>query len=165
MKSNRVIAIGDFDGVHLGHQEILKQLNEWAASLHAEPMILSFDSNTKGQKIITDDRVKAYFFREYGVESWQILHFSQWKETSAEDFTDQFLKEQLQVVGLVCGPDFHFGKDRAGNEFTLIGRGIAVKKLKNRMIDDLRISSSAIRKYLKREIWSGRKSAWDIRFA
>ena len=149
MMPNRVIAIGDFDGVHRGHQQILLQLNEWAASLHAEPMVLSFDANTKGQKIITDNRVKDWYFSQYGIEHWQVLHFEQWKEMAAEDFTDHFLKEELKVVGLVCGQDFHFGKDRKGNEFTLISRGITVKKLKSLMVEDLRVSSSMIRTYLE----------------
>ncbi len=149
MMRERVIAMGDFDGVHLGHREILRTLQEWADSLHAEPMVLSFGHNTKGRLQITDRRVREFYFRHYGIEHWQILDFDQWKDTSAEDFAEGFLKEELNAVGLVCGEDFHFGKDRAGNEFTLIGRGIAVKKVKTETVDDLRISSSAIRKFLE----------------
>lgn len=149
MAVNHIIAIGDFDGVHLGHREILRQLKEWADSLHAEALVLSFDTNAKGRKLISEDRVKAWYFRQYGVEHWQTLSFAQWKDVSAEDFTEQFLKGELNAVGLVCGPDFRFGKDRAGNEFTLISRGIAVKKLKNVTADDVRISSSSIRKDLE----------------
>ncbi len=149
MTKNRVITIGDFDGVHLGHQAVLKQLTAWAASLHAEPMIFTFDQNTKGQKVITGDAVKAYYFRQYGVECWQTLSFARFKERPAEEFTDHFLKEEWSVVGLVSGQDFHFGKDRAGNEFTLISRGIAVQKLQSLTAEDLRISSSGIRREIE----------------
>ncbi len=149
MTATRIITIGNFDGVHLGHQALFAQLKEWALSLHAEPMVLSFSGNTKGRRVITDERMKEWYFRQYGLENWQILDFDQWKNVPAEDFVEDFLKHELGVVGLVCGPDFRFGKDQLGNEFTLIGRGIAVKKLENQILDDLRISSSGIRKYLE----------------
>lgn len=147
--TTHVVAIGDFDGVHRGHQEILCQLKQWADSLHAEALVLSFDANTKGRRVITEDRLKDFYFRQCGIEHRRILSFEQWKEVSAEDFTEHFLKEELNAVGLVCGPDFHFGRDRAGNEFTLISRGIAVKKLNTATVEDVRISSSSIRKLLE----------------
>ena len=149
MRVNRVIAIGDFDGVHLGHREIFRELKEWAESLRAEAFLLSFDQNTKNRKVITEKAVKEFYFRQYGIEHWQTLSFEEWKEMSAEDFTRDFLKEELGAVGLVCGKDFHFGKDRAGYEFTLIANGIAVKKVENQTVEDLRISSTEIRKLLE----------------
>lgn len=148
MGVSHVIAIGDFDGVHRGHRAILQQLNNWAKSLDAEALVLSFDRNTKGRKIISDDTVKDFYFRTCGIEKWQALFFEEWKDVPAEEFTDRFLKEELHAVGVVCGQDFKFGKDRAGNEFTLISRGISVKKLSNVMSEDIRISSTLIRKYL-----------------
>ncbi len=149
MGINRVVALGDFDGVHRGHREILSQLNKWAEALGAEALVLSFDSNTKGRKIISEDNVKDYYFRQYGVHSWRKLSFEEWKDVTAEEFTERFLKEELNTVGLVSGQDFHFGKGRAGNEFTLISRGIAVKRLDNVTAEDVRISSTAIRKYIE----------------
>ncbi len=149
MMRKHVITIGDFDGVHRGHREILRTLQEWADSLGAEPMVLSFDGNSKGRPRITNGRVRAYYFRQCGIEHWQILDFQHWRDVSAEDFTDHFLKEELNTVGVVCGEDFRFGRNRSGNEFTLIGRGIAVKKVNTETVDDLRISSSAIRKFLE----------------
>ncbi|MBQ8895017.1 MAG: riboflavin biosynthesis protein RibF [Clostridia bacterium] len=143
-----VIAIGDFDGVHRGHQEILHQLKTWAASLQAEAMVLSFDTNTKGRRVITETSMKEWYLRQYGIGQCKILSFGEWKEVPAEEFV-HFLKNELGAVGLVCGPDFRFGKERGGNEFTLISGGIAVKKLNNVMAEDVRISSSSIRKYLE----------------
>lgn len=150
MIEKRVIAIGDFDGVHQGHQAVLGQLIRWSGSLQAEPLVLSFDVNTKGKKVITTAAVREYYLRQYGVPRLELLSFEEWREVSAEEFADQLLKEKLQTVGLVCGEDFHFGKDRAGNEFTLIGRGIAVKKIDPALMDDIRISSSAIRTYIEK---------------
>lgn len=146
---NTVIAIGDFDGVHLGHQAILQTLTGWAADLSADPIVLSFDRNTKGCRVITDEAVKAYYLRKFGVTHWQTLPFAEWREVSAEEFIDKFLKKELHAVGLVCGADFRFGKDRAGNEFTLISRGIAVRKPELCRFENLRISSSLIRQDLE----------------
>ena len=145
MSEKRIVALGDFDGVHLGHKELLRHLSEWAASLQAEPVVLSFDRNTKGRKRITAPMVRDYYLRRYGIEEIRILPFDEWKDVSAEDFAEGFLKNELHAVGLICGEDLHFGKDRLGNEFTLIGKGIAVRKIKDQLMNDLRISSSAIR--------------------
>lgn len=149
MTKNRVVAIGDFDGVHLGHQEILRTLTKWAESLEAEPVVLSFDMNTKNRKVITQRAVREFYFRQYGITHWETLPFEEWREVSAEEFVLRCLKEQLGVVGVVSGMDLHFGKDRLGNEFTLISRGIAVKKIENRLMGELRVSSSAIRSCIK----------------
>ncbi len=149
MNMNRVIAIGDFDGVHLGHRKLLEVLKEWAESLSAEPMLLSFDMNTKSRKIITDAKVREYYFRAYGITHWKILPFEDWKDVEADDFAQAFLKEELGVVGVVSGQDLHFGKNRSGNEFTLISHGIAVKKIENQMVEDLRVSSSRIRSLIE----------------
>lgn len=149
MIKNRVVAIGDFDGVHRGHQEILRQLVAWANELDAEPMVISFIANTKGKKVITCPEIKEYYMRQCGVEQVQFLSFEQWKDVSAEAFTEDFLKKECGVVGVLSGEDLHFGKDRKGNEFTLLSHGIAVKKAEDQKIGEKRISSSAIRGWLE----------------
>ena len=150
MSKNRVAAIGDFDGVHRGHQAILRQLVAWAEQLDAEPMVLSFITNTKGQKVITGPEIKEYYMRQCGIEQVRFLPFEQWKDVSAEDFVENFLKKECGVVGVLSGEDLHFGKGRKGNEFTLLSHGIAVKKAEDQRIGEERISSSAIRGWLEK---------------
>lgn len=149
MMKNRVVAIGDFDGVHRGHQEVLKALCAWAQELDAEPMAISFDVNTKGRKCITDHRTKKYYLRQCGVETLIILPFEGWRDVPAEEFAKDFLKEELGAVGVLSGEDLHFGKDRAGNEFTLLSAGIAVKKAQDLQEEAKKISSTAIRQWLE----------------
>lgn len=149
MIKNRVAAIGDFDGVHRGHQEILRQLVAWSTELDAEPMVISFIANTKGKKVITCPEIKEYYMRQCGVEQVRFLPFEQWKDVSAEDFVENFLKKECGVVGVLSGKDLHFGKGRGGNEFTLLSHGIAVKKAEDQRIGAMRISSSAIRGWLE----------------
>lgn len=143
-----VITIGDFDGVHRGHQAILQQLNSWAESLQAKPMVLTFEHNTKGCRYITDIAQKKRYLLRYGAADCKVLSFEEWKDVSAEEFV-RYLKEELQVVGVACGKDFRFGKERKGNEFTLIAGGIPVKKIENVTSEDVRVSSTMIRRALE----------------
>lgn len=165
MIKNRVAAIGDFDGVHRGHQEILRQLVAWANELDAEPMVISFIANTKGKKVITSPEMKEYYMRQCGVEQVHFLPFEQWKDVSAETFAEDFLKKECGVVGVLSGEDLHFGKGREGNEFTLLSHGIAVKKAEDQRIGEMRISSSAIRDWLEKGELARAEEAFGHPFA
>lgn len=142
---NRVVAIGDFDGVHLGHRALLEKLREWSAELGAEPFILTFEGNSKGKPVITDLAAKEVLFAELGIKQWRALSFADWKDVPAKTFAADFLKKELCAIGVVIGGDFRFGKERRGSEFTLIEERIAVKKVEYRLAEGERISSSVIR--------------------
>lgn len=148
MMKNRVVAIGDFDGVHRGHQAVLQALCAWAKELDAEPIALSFDQNTKDRQVITGLQTKEYYIRQCGIETLVFLCFEGWKDTAPEEFVREFLIKELGVVGVLSGGDLHFGKDRAGNEFTLLSAGIAVKKAEDLLEGTQKISSTAIRQWL-----------------
>ncbi len=149
MSKIRVAAIGDFDGVHRGHQAVLQMLCQWARELDAEPVVISFDRNTKGRRILTDVPMKQWYLQQYGIEQMLFLPFEQWKDVAAEDFIDRCLKDELNIVGLVAGEDLHFGKDRGGNAFTLISKGIAVRKMDTVCAEDLQVRSSRIRSLIE----------------
>jgi riboflavin kinase/FMN adenylyltransferase len=156
---NRVVAMGDFDGVHRGHQAILRALTAWAKELDAEPIAISFDRNTKGRKKITAPQIKEYYLQECGIADLILLPFEEWKEVSAEAFAQAYLKEKLGAVGLLSGGDLHFGKGGAGNEFTLLSCGIAVKKIEDERLQGERISSSEIRVLLEQGDLAGAQEA------
>lgn len=103
MIKNRVAAIGDFDGVHRGHQAVLRQLVAWAEELDAEPMVISFIANTKGKKVITCPEIKEYYMRQCGIEQVRFLPFEQWKDVPAEDFAENFLKKSAELSGCFRG--------------------------------------------------------------
>lgn len=149
MSKIKVAAIGDFDGVHRGHQAIFSQLCQWARELEADPMVISFDRNTKGRKVLTDAAMKQWYLQSYGIGQVEVLSFDQWKDVSAEEFVDRCLKDQLNIVGIVAGEDLHFGKDRGGNAFTLIAKGIAVRKVDPVCAEELQVRSSVIRSLIE----------------
>ncbi|MBQ7090799.1 MAG: riboflavin biosynthesis protein RibF [Clostridia bacterium] len=149
MSKIRIAAIGDFDGVHRGHQAILQQLRQWAQELDAEPTVISFDRNTKGRRVLTDAAVKQWYLQQYGIGSVVTLPFDEWKDVAAEEFIDRCLKNELNIVGIVAGEDLHFGKDRGGNAFTLIAKGIAVRKVEPVCAEELQVRSSVIRSLIE----------------
>lgn len=145
MSKTRIAVIGDFDGVHRGHQALLTALREWARELDAEPTVISFDRNTKGRKVLTAPALKEWYLRAYGAEQLITLPFDEWKDVSAEQFAEEYLKGQLNIVGIVAGCDLRFGKDRGGNAFTLIAKGIAVRRIDAIFVEELQVRSTQIR--------------------
>lgn len=122
------LAIGNFDGVHLGHQEIIlrtkkiaKEKNLASAILTFEPHPISFFNPKKAKDFrINSLAQKLKILREYGLDYAIILPFNKnFSEISAEDFAIRILRESLNVKALTIGYDFTFGKNRQGN-FTLL---------------------------------------------
>lgn len=118
-----VVAVGNFDGVHQGHQVLLDELTKLARSLHAPPVVVTFDPHPMallrpeevGTPLTTiPDRV--WLLRSAGVAEVIVLPTThELLRCPAEMFFDRFLVECLGLRGMVEGPDFRFGKDRTGD--------------------------------------------------
>jgi riboflavin kinase / FMN adenylyltransferase len=121
---NLVITIGNFDGVHLGHQKIIsevkriaKEKNLSSAILTFEPHPISFFKPDKSDNFrISSLAQKLQIFQEIGVDYLVILPFNKkLSEISASDFTKEILVKSLNIKQLIIGHDFTFGKSRQGN--------------------------------------------------
>ncbi len=149
------IALGKFDGVHLGHQAILEELKkekEAGTSTVVVTFTVSPESilSHKKQKYIMTDEEKKQFFASCGIDYFIDIPLDQaFLDMEAEDFIRQYLKEQLGAVKIVCGENFRFGKGRKGNVALLktMGRelGFETKIVTHVKIDELEISSTRIR--------------------
>ncbi len=149
---NTAVAIGMFDGLHLGHLEIIKQLKK----SHLTSCVLSFDTSElsilKKQKIITDNK-KRELLNDFGIDYYIFPKFAEIKNISAANFVTEFLAKRVDCKIVVVGNDFRFGFDRIG-DIKLLGKLLEKhnKKLavvKTQFLYNKRISSSNIRQYIK----------------
>jgi riboflavin kinase/FMN adenylyltransferase len=128
-----VVAVGNFDGVHLGHQALIAEARRQALARKAPLAVLAFEPHPseffrpRPDSIrLTPLRTKARLLAELGVDAMFALTFDEsMAKRSAEDFVTQVLIGGLGLSGVVVGPDFEFGKGRAGNVATLKQMGEA----------------------------------------
>lgn len=153
-----VLTIGNFDGVHLGHQAMLAQMRTLAetqqlasAVMIFEPQPREFFAPAKAPARLTNLAEKQALLAEYGVETLIIANFdADFRALSAQDFAD-ILALRLNVKALVLGDDFRFGHDRTGDSQFLRDYGLQVSNL-DTVTDDShiaeRISSTRVRERL-----------------
>lgn len=152
-----VIALGNFDGVHLGHrtviaaaQKIAKSAGQKAFALSFEPHPRSFFNPAAAHFRLTNEQAKLRLLAGTGLDGAVVLDFNAARAaTSAQDFINQELVQRLGVSGISVGDDFHFGKGRSGSPATLAEQGerlgIKVHIQSHVDLSGLPISSSAIR--------------------
>ncbi len=156
-----VLTIGNFDGLHLGHQAVLAQLIEKSQQLGLPGYIAIFEpypqeyfasqGRVKGPPArLTRLREKLQSMRRYAVDRVLCLRFNRAFATmTAEDFIEQLLVRQLGVRCLIVGDDFRFGARRQGDLALLQGAGkrfgFQVVNMHTFYIDNERVSSTRIR--------------------
>ena len=118
-----VVALGNFDGVHAGHQAVIGKAVEMARARGVPALVATFDPHPVRHfapdappfRLTTLDQRQRYL-AELGVEAMVVFHFSALlASVTAEDFVSQWLGGHLGATGVVTGEDFTFGKGRGGN--------------------------------------------------
>jgi riboflavin kinase/FMN adenylyltransferase len=152
-----VLTIGAFDGIHRGHQEMIRVLRALAATQGLPATLLSFEPTPREffakatpPARLTRFREKYEALRQYGVERFVCLRFDErMRSMSADEFVGQVLVDALGARHVVVGHDFRFARNLAGNVETLralgVGGGFAVTEVPPFEIDGERVSSSLIR--------------------
>lgn len=116
--ASSVLALGNFDGVHLGHQALLSSTKELCLQ-HAENAVCGvFSFSTPSTEYFSPAphrrlstlKERLALFRDCGMEYAYIADFSEMRETSPKEFVDLVLKDTCRCKGAVCGYNFHFGK-------------------------------------------------------
>ncbi|HUM91275.1 MAG TPA: bifunctional riboflavin kinase/FAD synthetase, partial [Candidatus Competibacter sp.] len=156
-----VATIGNFDGVHLGHQAILAQLTEQAARLHLPRLVITFEPQpqeffagpTASPARLMRLREKLQALDGLGIERTLCLEFDQRLATMpAQTFIETLLVEGLGIRYLVVGDDFRFGHRRAGDFALLVEAGqrygFEVADNHSYILDGERVSSTRIRQAL-----------------
>lgn len=156
-----VIALGNFDGFHLGHQAVAREAIDWARAEGRPSVIATFDPHPVRffkpdippfRLTTLEQRQELYLAA--GATAMLVFHFDgDLAGTSAEDFVRVVLSEHLGVAGVVTGEDFTFGKGRAGNRAMLaaLGRevGIETRTVAPVLDNGEAVSSSRIRDALR----------------
>lgn len=150
------VTIGNFDGVHLGHQAMVQQLKEIASAQNLktavmlfEPQPLEYFKAYEAPPRINSLREKVEYLSELGVDYIVVAKFDNtFRNLSAEEFA-YILKDKLNAYSLVLGEDHHFGKNRQGNSQFLRDFGFQVTDLQNVEVDGQRVSSTLIRETLQ----------------
>ncbi len=154
-----VVAIGAFDGVHLGHQSLLSQLRARADALGLPAVVVTFEPLPRQHFArapllrLTPARERVERIRAFGIDHLLSLRFNDaLAGTSAEDFIDQVLVRRLRAREVWVGPGFRFGHGRAGDLEVLQSSGsrsgFDAREVAARTADGERISSSRIREEL-----------------
>jgi len=157
-----VATIGNFDGVHLGHQAVIEQLQGYAQRLALpgvvmifEPQALEFFSAGDPPARLSSLREKCELFEQQGVERVFCLRFQRSLcELPAERFIEDILVKGLGVKHVIVGDDFRFGKDRRG-DFRMLAAagedfGFELVPTQTLLAGGERISSSRVRALLAR---------------
>lgn len=155
-----VATIGNFDGVHLGHQAVLKQLATKAKVLQLPTVVIIFEpqpqeffAKAPPPPRLTRLREKLMAMRRYGVDKVFCLHFNKkLASLPADDFIQEILVDGLGVKHLVVGDDFRFGQKRQGN-FTMLQqvgkqKGFTVESQHTFILGNERVSSTRVRQAL-----------------
>lgn len=125
------VAIGNFDGFHRGHQDVILALKARAAEAGAPAVVLTFEPHPRDVFApspfmfrLTDGPAKARLAQALGVDGIVIMPFTKdFSQIEAEDFVSRFLVDALGVSGVIVGSDFHFGRQRRGTPAFLISEG------------------------------------------
>ncbi len=160
-KGNTVVTIGVFDGVHRGHLYLLHHLKEEAKRLRASPLVITFSTHPKATlkpdstiRLISSLEDRISILRLNGIDNVVVLTFDEaLSKLKSDDFIDGLI-HNLNMKGMVIGPNFALGYKREGNAKKLLEMGVA-KGFEVNFTNPLvnlkqMISSSAIRESINK---------------
>ena len=160
MKSEKILTIGTFDGVHIGHQKILKRVVALAQEENLVPtvltlfphprMVLQKDNSIKLLNTI-DERIQL--LKNLGIEEVIVKEFTkEFANLSAKDYVEHILVDELNTKQIVIGYDHHFGKNRSANidDLKVFAEAFnfKVEEITAQEIQDVTVSSTKIRNAL-----------------
>ena len=159
---NAVVTSGTFDGVHLGHQKILKRLNEVAELTNGESVVITFYPHPRSVispdnqivKLLSTLEEKIELLEKSGVNNLLIVPFTrEFSELSSEEFIQKILIDTIGTKTLVIGYDHRFGKNREGGfDYLKLNKekyGFQIEEISRQDIENVGVSSSKIRKALQ----------------
>ncbi|MEP6728769.1 MAG: bifunctional riboflavin kinase/FAD synthetase [Bacteroidota bacterium] len=154
-----VVTIGTFDGVHLGHQQIIAQLKKEAQRINGQTVLVTFDPHprkiisTKALQLINTLQEKIELLEQQGIDNLVVVPFTEaFSNQPANGYIEDFLVSRFQPHTVIIGYDHRFGKDRSG-DFHLLEKyarqhAFELIEIPVQVIDEAGISSTKIREAL-----------------
>ena len=154
------ITIGNFDGVHKGHQALFDKVRQWARKLGGQSAVVTFDphplevlSPEKAPPFITCHRLKMDLIARCGIDATIVIPFNHlFSRMSAREFVEIVLVENIGAKAIVVGHDYRFGNSREGNIDFLrrLGgeHGFEVETVAGLRVNDTMVSSTTIRQMI-----------------
>lgn len=158
---NPIVTLGNFDGVHLGHQRIFERVKEEARSINGESVVITFEPHPlkildpeNCPPLLTPFRKKVMFIEKTGIEKLICIQFSiEFSEISPSDFIQNILMEKVNTKKIIVGYNYRFGKGKTGDVEFLKNKckdfNIEVVIIEALKIDNTVVSSSKIREFIK----------------
>ena len=155
-----VVTTGTFDGVHQGHQKIIRELCQLASSKSGETVILTFWPHPKyvlkpgnPMKLLTTFQEKAQLLESLGVDHLIRIPFTtEFSQLSSQQFVEEILVDRIGTRQLVIGYDHRFGKNREGSFEYLQANaskyGFEVVEIPRKDVDHIAVSSTRIREHI-----------------
>jgi riboflavin kinase/FMN adenylyltransferase len=155
---NAVVTIGTFDGVHMGHRQVIQKLKEEAASINGETVIVTFHPHPRkivssailGIRLINtlDERIEL--LEQLGIDHLVVVPFTElFANQPAEDYIKDFLVARFRPHTIIIGYDHRFGRDRQGDYLLLEQRASVynyrLQEIPKHILDNISISSTNIR--------------------
>ena len=154
-------AVGFFDGVHRGHCYLIDQIKAEAERRGLLPMVVTFEEHPRlalshtryWPELLTTNEQKLQLLKQAGLAAVAMLHFDHaMSMLTSREFMEQILHQELGVRCLIVGYDHHFGSDLSSGfkDYVRQGRELGIEVLRERPfeVDELRVSSSATRRFL-----------------
>ena len=153
---NTAVAMGYFDGIHIGHKFLIDQMKQYAEVNNLDKAVFTFTKNItlghKGKDILSI-RQKVSVMQQMDIDLFYSPDFMVFAQLTPEEFVDDILINSMGAKALFCGENFLFGKNRSGNVEVLkqlcAARGVEVFVVPTVELDGVTVSSTEIRKALE----------------
>ncbi len=159
---NAIVTIGTFDGVHLGHQAIFKDMVRYAKEIGGETVVITFyphprqvlNIDSSNLRFINTQEEKLKHLEKIGIDNVIVIKFTkEFSLISSETFISDYIIKNIAPVKLVIGYDHHFGKNRTG-DFNQLHEmknkyGFELQRIAVQDVENIAVSSTKIRHSLK----------------
>ncbi len=157
---NTIITLGTFDGIHMGHKEIIEAVVQKVSEFGGRSLLITFSPHPRKVipggneiKLLSTLSEKKKIIETFGIDNLLVIQFTkEFSQQTPEEFVEKYLINGIGVKEIVIGYNHHFGKGRGGNIEILKKKGreigFKVTEVPECKIDDIIVSSTKIRKAL-----------------